>query len=341
MIRGMDTNSLELNPSPSLTPWGSRSASPYATPDTNEFADETVSGPDMEVLQVTSGFCPIPSMETNLETPSDSPTQGILPVGGVVRGHALPGLKSDHFARVKLQKDLTAIGSFKAFVDTEPNSKKLLYPKCETEKEEREEPSEVKMDDSKKPPGVKVEGARVLSGVKMVSAKEPSEVKMDGARDPSGVKMADAKEPTGRNMEEITAENKTEKRSSWYIVEKANQDSGNVENIEKCKDKPTVIHEQSSLSTETKSEETVTGKEKAVATAAVKAKPFSRGHRRVASSPPMITVSSVDNKLFSGQEDISGGTYLERSRSDSDLSAHAKHNDSQVSKYILTLSDGW
>ena len=103
-VRGVDLNVQEGNLSPSQTPWGSRSPSPYPSPDTNEDSPEVLSGPDAEVMHVTSGFRPIPSTEKDINTPGDSPTEGILPVGGVVKGHFLPGTKNEPLARVSWQE---------------------------------------------------------------------------------------------------------------------------------------------------------------------------------------------------------------------------------------------
>ena len=313
--QGVDTNLLAVNPSPSITPWGSRSASPYPSLDANESAEEALTGADMEVLHVTTGFRPIPSVQANIDTPGDSPTEGILPVGGVVKGHSFP------LVRVKLQKDYAASqgsGSFKAFVVIEPSNEKLSDPKFEAER-------------VREASGVNMTGAKEPSGVKVDSAKEPPGVKMDAAKEPSGLKG----EPVGENKEEIktasVADNRGSKTSSWYIIEGANQDSGSEGSAE---GKGRTSQGQSSISAEIESE----GSEKAVLTGVVKTKPFAPGHRRVASSPPSITVSPLDNKPLSGGGNTCGVAYLDRSRSDSDISAHAKQtlDDSHVSKDVLS-----
>ena len=359
MIRTVDMNPNEANLSPSLTPWGSRSASPYPSLESNESTGEAISGEDMELLHVNTGFRPIPSMDTNIDTPGDSPTEGILPVGGVVKGHSLPGDTSEPLLRVRLKKDFTAsqqCGTFKAFVVIEPNSEELPDPYCETKREKK--PSGVKMDNGKEPCRVEMDGVKEPSGVKMAGAKGSPEVKMDAAKGPTGVEMDDSKEPSlvqmdalkassgvemgdrsepaVGNMEDIVADS-NEKRSSWYIIEGVNQDSGSEENAE---GKPAPNQEQFPISAETKSNETVKDQDKPIATGPLKAKPFTLGHRRVASSPPSVTVSSAEDRRFSGGEDTTGATYLERSRSDSDISAHVKQtlNDSQVRQGLLSFA---
>ncbi|KAJ7373133.1 hypothetical protein OS493_014281 [Desmophyllum pertusum] len=205
-IRGVDLIAQEGNVTPSLTPWGSRSASPYPSPDTNGDAPEVLSGPDMEVLHATSGFRPIPCpecTETDVHTPAESPTEGILPVGGVVKGHSLPGAKTEPLARVRLEKDLTSShrsDTFKAFVVIGPSSEEGLDgslsgtnenfpasdPECQTDK--ANEPSREKMDGDKEPSGGTMDDAKDPSGGKMDGAKEPSGGKMDGGKEPSGVR---------------------------------------------------------------------------------------------------------------------------------------------------------
>ena len=323
----MDTNLLAVNPSPLLTPWGSRSASPYPFLDANESAEE-----DMEVFHVTSGFPPIPSVVANIDTPGDSPTEGILPVGRVVKGHSFPGEKNEALVSVKLQKDSAASkkesGSLKAFVVIEPNNEKLSDPTYEAER--ARETSEVNMTGAKEPTGVKMDSAREPPGVKMAGGRDPSGVQMDSAKEPSGLKM----ELAEGNMEEIktasVSDNREYKTSSWYIIEGANQDSGNEESVE---GKQRTSKGQSSISAEMESERS----EGANFTGVVKTKPFTPGHRRVASSPPSITVSSFENRPLSGGGNTCGVTYLDRSRSDSDISAHAKQtlDDSHVSKEVL------
>jgi len=322
---------LEANPSPSLTPWGSRSASPYPSLDTNELGGETLSEADMEVIHVTSGFRPISSMQTNSGTPRDSPTEGILPVGGVVKGHSLPGAKSDSLVRVNLQKDVTESqsGTLKAFVVIGPNSGETPNPTCERIKEL----SEVKVEGAKEPSGDKMEGLQEPSQAEMVGAKDPFGAKVDAAKEPSRVTRDGVRDPDVRNTEKIKktpVEDDKENRTSWYIIEGAIQDSGNEESAE---GKPGTSQEQLSISAEMKSEETGRDQKKAIDTDVLKTKPFVPGHRRVASSPPSIKVPSVEEKLLSGGEDINTVNFLERSRSDSDLSAHVKQalNDSQVS----------
>lgn len=353
MVLGVSINSTE-NRSPSLTPWGSRSASPYLTPDTNEPAGEAFSSSDMEVLQVTSSFRPITHVAVNVATPSDSPTQGILPVGGVVSGHSfLPGLKSDHFARVKLQKN--AGGSYKAFVVSGPCGEEVPFV---TKKDK--ECSGVTVDGEKEPYGAGVDIAVVSAGAKEGDAKGPPEVKMGGAKDPpgvnldcaneppgvkmdseknsSGVKMDDEKEPPELRLdgaEETTdrdiVKKKEEERSSWYVIEGENQDSSILDDVRDTKGQQSVSRDHFCPSAETKLKEAAV-KSQEDAPTVVKANAFSLGHRRVVSSPSMIAVSPPESNLLGVVSDVSGGAHLQRSRSDSELSAHVKQRGTQVCK---------
>ena len=352
MVLGAGMNSTE-NRSPSLTPWGSRSASPYPTPDTNEPAGEAFSSSDMEVLQVTSSFRPITHVGMNVATPSDSPTQGILPVGGVVSGHSLPGLKSDHFARVKLQKNVG--GSCKAFVVSGPCGEEVPFV---TEKDKEcsgvtvdgeKEPYGAGVDiavvsagakegDAKGPPEVKMDGSKDLASFHLDCANEPPGVKMDSEKDPPGVKMDDKKEPPEVRLdgaEETTDQDivkkKEEERSSWYVIEGENQDSSILDDVRDTKGQQSVSQDHFWPSAETKLKEAAV-KSQEDAPTVVKANAFSLGHRRVGSSPSMIAVSPAESNLLVVVSDVSGGAHLQRSRSDPELSAHVKQRETQVCK---------
>ena len=352
MVLGAGMNSTE-NRSPSLTPWGSRSASPYPTPDTNEPAGEAFSSSDMEVLQVTSSFRPITHVGMNVATPSDSPTQGILPVGGVVSGHSLPGLKSDHFARVKLQKNVG--GSCKAFVVSGPCGEEVPFV---TEKDKEcsgvtvdveKEPYGAGVDiavvsagakegDAKGPPEVKMDGSKDLASFHLDCANEPPGVKMDSEKDPPGVKMDDKKEPPEVRLdgaEETTDQDivkkKEEERSSWYVIEGENQDSSILDDVRDTKGQQSVSQDHFCPSAETKLKEAAV-KSQEDAPTVVKANAFSLGHRRVGSSPSMIAVSLAESNLLVVVSDVSGGAHLQRSRSDPELSAHVKQRETQVCK---------
>ena len=352
MVLGAGMNSTE-NRSPSLTPWGSRSASPYPTPDTNEPAGEAFSSSDMEVLQVTSSFRPITHVGMNVATPSDSPTQGILPVGGVVSGHSLPGLKSDHFARVKLQKNVG--GSCKAFVVSGPCGEEVPFV---TEKDKEcsgvtvdgeKEPYGAGVDiavvsagakegDAKGPPEVKMDGSKDLASFHLDCANEPPGVKMDSEKDPPGVKMDDKKEPPEVRLdgaEETTdhdiVKKKEEERSSWYVIEGENQDSSILDDVRDTKGQQSVSQDHFCPSAETKLKEAAV-KSQEDAPTVVKANAFSLGHRRVGSSPSMIAVSPAESNLLVVVSDVSGGAHLQRSRSDPELSAHVKQRETQVCK---------
>ena len=355
MVLGVGMNSTE-NRSPSLTPWGSRSASPYPTPDTNEPAGEAFSSSDMEVLQVTSSFRPITHVGMNVATPSDSPTQGILPVGGVVSGHSLPGLKSDHFARVKLQKNVG--GSYKAFVVSGPCGEKVPFV-TEKDKEcsgvtvdgEKEPygagvdiavvsagakeghaqgPPEVKMDGSKDLPSFHLDFANEPPGVKMDSEKDPPGVKMDDEKKPPGLRLDGAKEATDRDI----VKKKEEERSSWCVIEGEDQNSSILDDVRDTKGEQSVSQDHFCPSAETKLKEAAV-KSQEDAPTVVKANAFSLGHRRVVSSPSMIAVSPAESNPLGVVSDVSGGAHLQRSRSDSELNAHVKQRETQVCKKII------
>ena len=356
MVLGVGMNSTE-NRSPSLTPWGSRSASPYPTPDTNEPAGEAFSSSDMEVLQVTSSFRPITHVGMNVATPSDSPTQGILPVGGVVSGHSLPGLKSDHFARVKLQKNVG--GSYKAFVVSEPCGEEVPFV---TEKDKEcsgvtvdgeKEPYGAGVDiavvsagakegDAQGPPEVKMDGSKDLPSFHLDCANEPPGVKMDSEKDPPGVKMDDEKEPPGLRLDgakEATdrdiVKKKEEERSSWCVIEGEDQNSSILDDVRDTKGEQSVSQDHFCPSAETKLKEAAV-KSQEDAPTVVKANAFSLGHRRVVSSPSMIAVSPAESNPLGVVSDVSGGAHLQRSRSDSELNAHVKQRETQVCKKITS-----
>ena len=361
MVLGVGMNSTE-NRSPSLTPWGSRSASPYSTPDTTEPAGEAFSSSDMEVLQVTSSFRPISHVAMNVATPSDSPTQGILPVGGVVSGHSLPGLKSEHFARIKLQKN--AGGSYKAFVVSGPSGEEVPFvtekgKECSgvtvdgekepygagvdiavvttvTKESDAKGPPVVKMDGSKDPPEVKMDGAKDPPGVNLDCANEPPGVKMDSEKDPPGVKMGDEKEPPELRLDDAKEstdreimKKKEEERSSWYVIEGETQDSSILDDVRDIKGQQGASQDHFCPSAETKLKEAAV-KSKEDAPTVVKANAFSLGHRRVVSSPSMIAVSPAESNLLCMVSDVSGGAHLQRSRSDPELNAHVKQRETQV-----------
>lgn len=327
-------NPQEGNISPSQTPWGSRSPSPYPSPDINEDSPEVLSGPDVEVMHVTSGFRPIQSAEKNVNTPADSPTEGILPVGGVVKGHSLPGAKNEPLARVCLEKNLTELQrseTLKAFVVIDAKSERVLDGSLSIAKENIQ--------------AVDLGGKREPCGDKMDDdAKEPSEDKRDSTKEPIGDIVGGIKKPSGDKMDDnkskvfstenvksltphgvLTGENgpsggimEETARSSWYIIEGSNGEEKTVDNCNP-KGNGDLSKSQEQLSTSGELNREDKGTEKFVP-----GKPFMFGHRRVASSPPVITVSSVESTSLPGGEIASGVTYLERSRSDSDISIRVK-----------------
>ena len=333
----VDVNAQEGYLTPSLTPWGSRSPSPYPSPDTNYDTPEMLSNADMEVLQASCGFRPIPCTEKDVNNPADSPTEGILPVGGVVKGHSLPGAKSEPLARVCLEKDLTASQrheAFKAFVVIESKSEKGRDGCSSSVKEN------VPATDPEGQRDLCLGGDEEPSGGKMGDAKEPSGGDLDSTKEPSGDKMDDAKGPSGDKMDDEKSENvergkegilkgenkfpggsmEKSKPSSWYIVEGTDGDENKGEQTTSQQKLPT--------SGDKGAEVTIAGK------------PFTLSHRRVASSPSAITVSSLENETLPGGTVTSGATYLERSRSDSDISAHVKQdlNESMVSRCLKLLN---
>ena len=346
-VRGVDMNPQEGNLSPSQTPWGSRSPSPspYPSPDINEDSPEVLSGPDVEVMHVTRGFRPIPSTEKDVNTP-DSPTEGILPVGGVVKGHSLPGAKNEPLAKVRLEKNLTErqrSETLKAFVVIDAKSKRSLDDSLSIAKESikakdlkgKGDPCGGKMDDDVKEPSEdKMDGAKESIRDSIGGIKEPSGDKMDDDKSkvfstenvkdrggpPDGV-LTGEKGPSGGIMEDI-------KRSSWYIIEGSNGEEKTVDNCNPDSNGDlSKTQEQFSNSGESNREDK--GIEKVVL-----GKLFTIGHRRVASSPPVITVSSAESASMPGGEIASGVPFLERSRSDSDISKRVKQElDESVVSY--------
>ncbi|XP_068752478.1 1-phosphatidylinositol 3-phosphate 5-kinase-like isoform X2 [Montipora capricornis] len=344
-----ELNLLDVNPSPSLTPWGSRSTSPYPSLNTGESADEMPSEPDKEVFRVNSGFQPISNVKILTHTPGSSPSEGILPVGGVISD------KSESLARVILQNDDTARpvgGSLKTF---------YIEPKSETKRQQ--EPCGVKTSAIKETPKQEIVGRNEPYVVRKFGAKESSEVKIAVAHDPNLEKGNDARDPTGVNMggaketsqvkmatgeESSTVKMVSGKKqssdkmvacakgaqsvsnsddrglrrpSSWYVAEEADKDSGNNEEDER---KPSVIQTQC-IAAEINAEESARPKKTANPICAVKAEAFTLGHRRVASSPPSIEVTQIENRPASAEPRTCELTYLEKSRSDSDIRASGKH----------------
>ena len=344
-------NPQEGNLSPSQTPWGSRSPSPYPSTDINEDSPEVLSGPDVEVMHVTSGFRPIPSTEKDVIIPVDSPTDGILPVGGVVKGHSLPGAKTEPLARVCLEKNLTEqqrSETLKAFVVIDAKSKRALDDSLSIANESTQakdlegkgEPCGGKKDDDVKEPSQdKMDGAKESIWDSIGGIKEPSGDKMDDdksnvfstenvkSRDgfPDGV-LTGAKGPSGGIVEEI-------KHSSWYIIEGSNGEEKTVDNSNLDGNGDlSKSQEQFSNSGELNREDEGTKK-------VFPGKPFTFGHRRVASSPPVITVSSAESASMPEGEIASGVPFLERSRSDSDINTRVKQelDESVVSQDNLLV----
>ena len=343
---------------------------------------------DLEVLHATTGFRPIQYPENETCTPGDSPTAGILPVGGVVKGHSTPEAKKETLARVGLDKDVSRIerpaDSIKAFVAVAPKreepeiSDRSNSGEVEGAAAILENPtknsSEVKMAGQenvrvdamnirpeKDPSGVNVGGIEWPVDVEVeeskgenlevetYGAKEPDDSKTEVAKGPSGDSMVDANDPFGDEMDAETfkgactensggeqgrcggplkVENelhlKGNRTSSWYIVEKETED-GEICNSS-YDGKQNVSHEQSLTSLEEESEAQGTETQTLKTT-------FVRGHRRVASSPPFIAVLSKENEVVPEGKSTSAVNCVERSRSDSDLSSHAKKdpNESVVS----------
>ena len=179
-------------------------------------------------------------------------------------------------------------------------------------------------------------------------AEEPGDGKTEVAKGPSGDSMVDARDLFGDKMEGETfkgactensggeqgrcgeplkVENelhlKDNRTSSWYIVEKENEDEETGKICNSSYDgKQNVSHEQSLTSLEEGSEAQGT-KEQTLKTT------FIRGHRRVVSSPPFIALLSEENEVVPEGKSTSAVNCVERSRSDSDLSSHAKKDPTE------------
>lgn len=198
---------------------------------------------DLEVLHATTGFRPIQYPENETCTPGDSPTAGILPVGGVVKGHSTPEAKKETLARVGLDKDVSRIerpaDSIKAFVAVVPKREEPQISDRSNSGEVEgaaailENPtknsSEVKMAGQenvrvdamnirpeKDPSGVNVGGIEWPVDVEVeeskgenlevetYGAKEPDDSKTEVAKGPSSDNMVDANDPFGDEMDAET-----------------------------------------------------------------------------------------------------------------------------------------
>ena len=362
----VEPNLPDVSFGPLLTPWGSRSPSPYSSLDTGEIANEMPSAPDVEVCHVNSGFRQIPNSKIMDDSPGNSPSEGILPVGGVVKGHSLPNEKSESLAILKLQRDSTSrevTGSLKAFVNN-PGIKEekvqelpgvAIYSTKETSRKEMAgtkepdilrtggvmEPSTVKVVVVKEPEFEKVDNEKEPSTVNMNCGKDTSQVKVVFGEEFSSAKVAfgngksfDAKVDSAEgSVDGDSSDIKTDvfgddsrdlKTSSWYIEDDANE---NYETKQKQ-------IEGESIATGLKSDESEITRKSFEPSCAVKADSFILGHRRVASSPSRIIVEPFKNRPASDERDTYEITYLEKSRSDSDLRSPSKHllYESQVSR---------
>ena len=198
---------------------------------------------DLEVLHATTGFRPIQYPENETCTPGDSPTAGILPVGGVVKGHSTPEAKKETLARVGLDKDVSRIerpaDSIKAFVAVAPKREEPEISDRSNSGEVKgaaailENPtknsSEVKMADQenvrvdamnirpeKDPSGVNVGGIEWPVDVEVeeskgenleletYGAKEPDDSKTEVTKGPSIDNVVDANDPFGDEMDTET-----------------------------------------------------------------------------------------------------------------------------------------
>ena len=318
------------------------------------------SEPDKEVFRVNSGFQPISNVKILTHTPGSSPSEGILPVGGVISD------KSESLARVILENYdpvRPVRGSLKSFY-IEPKSETKRQQELsgvrtsaikETPKQEiigRNEPyvvrkfgvkesSEFKIAVAQNPNLEKGNDVRDPTGVNMGGAKETSQVKMATGEESSTVKMVSGKKQSSDKMvgcakgaqSVSTSDDRGLRPSSWYVAEEADKDSGNDEEDER---KPSVIQTQC-IAAEINAEESARPKKTADRTCAVKAEAFTLGHRRVASSPPSIEVTQIENRPASAEQRTCELTYLEKSRSDSDIRASGIHlfHESIVSKKIF------
>ena len=150
------------------------------------------------------------------------------------------------------------------------------------------------MENLMEPCGGKMDGAKEPIGDSKGNIKEPSGYKMDDNKSkvfstenvksksapPDGA-LTGEKGPPGGSLEEI-------KHSSWYVIEGSN---GEEEKVDKCTPTNEGIQttSQERFSTCGQTEREDKGTERVVLR-----KAFMFGHQRVASSPPAITVSSVD-----------------------------------------------
>ena len=350
---------MDVSCDPLHTPWGSRSASPYPSLDTGEIVNEMPSAPDVEVYHGNSGFQPIPNAKILDDSPGNSPSEGILPVGGVVKGHSLPNEKSESLARLKIQNDSTSrevTGSLKAFVinrgikeEKVPESPgDVINSTKETSRKEMagtKEPDTVmsggevvvvkgpgfeKVDDDKEPSKVDLNCAKDTSQVKRVFGEEFSSAKMACGNGKSLDEKVDSAE---RSVDEANNDVKTDmldcdsrdlKTPSWYIEDNSKE---NYETTQRQ-------IQGESVATVLKSDESEIKKKLLEPSCAVMTDPFILSHRRVASSPSRIMVEPFDNRAASDERDNYELTYLEKSRSDPDLRSPSKQllYESQVSQ---------
>lgn len=350
---------MDVSCDPLHTPWGSRSASPYPSLDTGEIVNEMPSAPDVEVYHGNSGFQRIPNAKILDDTPGNSPSEGILPVGGVVKGHSLPNEKSESLARLKIQSDSTSrevTGSLKAFVINRGIKEEKVQESPGGAINSTKETSRKEMAGTKEPDTVMSGGEVVVvkgpGFEKVDDDKEPSKVDLNCAKDTSQVKRVFGEEFSSANMacgngksfdekvdsaersvDEANNDVKTDmldcdsrdlKTPSWYIEDNSKE---NYETTQRQ-------IQGESVATVPKSDESEIKKKLLEPSYAVMTDPFILSHRRVASSPSRIMVEPFDNRPASDERDSYELTYLEKSRSDPDLRSPSKQllYESQVSQ---------
>lgn len=363
----VEPNLVDVSCDPLPTPWGSRSASPYPSLDTGEIVNEMPSAPDVEVYHGNSGFQPIPNAKIIDDSPGNSPSEGILPVGGVVKGHSLPNEKSESLARLKIESDGTSrevTGSLKAFV-INPGIKEEKVQESpggginstkETSRKEMagtKEPDTVMTGSLMKPSTGKAVVVKGPEFEKVDDGKEPSKVDLNCAKDTSQVKRVFGEEFSSAKMACGNGKSFDEKvDSAECSVEGASNDvktdvlgcdsrdlktsSWYIEDNSKennCETMQRQIQEESVV-TVPKSDESEIKKKLLEPSCAVTTNPFILSHRRVASSPSIIMVEPFDNRPASDERDSYELTYLEKSRSDPDLRSPSKQllYESQVSQ---------
>ena len=231
-IPGEDLRSQDMTPSPalspSLTPWGSRTASPYPSPLTSGDSPEVLTSVDDEVSRTTCLFRPVVSPENSKDTHAESPTDGILPVGGVVKDHPMRGTgEPGKLPRVTLESGLSGVsateGSLKGFVIVTPSAEEYRDGNSSISRQHANEVGNEEAQRSQsewknvpdgnkkakeapqrnierieKPYGGSMEWTEDLSTTTTLTAGDSYDVSVERTKRPY---RGDAKEPSGGNMD--------------------------------------------------------------------------------------------------------------------------------------------